>query len=148
MTERETLSLTSLLQLHARIFALRDRYDIPDLKNVTAKKYSSKYAVSWEPLEFIKSIDNVYERTPSSIKHQRNAACIVMRKKLPKILDDKTVAAVYKKVLIKIPEFTKDMLRIYVTAPLYKNCNTCDSNQTFEALQIRCNGYGKRRSNL
>ena len=134
LTERETLSLISLLQLHARIFALEDRYDIPGLRDVAVKKYSSRCAVSWEPLEFIESLYDVYERTPSSIRHLRNAAYIIMRKKLPKMLNDKAATATYKKVLIEVPEFTKDILGIYVTASLYGDYSTCSSNQAFKAL--------------
>lgn len=146
--EAAELETVSLLQLHARMFALGDRYDIPGLRDVAVKNYSSRCAVSWEPLEFLKSLCDVYERTPSSIRHLRNAACISMRKKLPKMLDDKAVAAAYEEVLIEVPEFTKDMLGIYVTAPLYGDCSTCGSNQAFEALQVRCNGCGKGRSGL
>lgn len=146
--ERETVSRISLLQLHARMFALGDRYDIPGLRDVAVKKYSSRCAVSWEPLEFLKSLYDVYERTPSSLRHLRNAACILMRKKLPKMLDDKAVAAAYEEVVIEVPEFTKDMLAIYVTAPLYGDCSTCGPNQAFEALQVRCNRCGKGSSGL
>ena len=35
VTERETVSRISLLQLHARMFALGDRYDIPGLRDAT-----------------------------------------------------------------------------------------------------------------
>lgn len=41
VTERETVSRISLLQLHARMFALGDRYDIPGLRDVAVKQYSS-----------------------------------------------------------------------------------------------------------
>ena len=145
VTERETESPTSVLQLHARMFALGDRYDIPSLRDKAVKKYSSRCAGSWEPLELIESICDVYERTPSSVRHLRDAACIRVRKKLPKMLDDEAVAIAYEKVLTEVPEFTKDMLRIYVTAPLYGDCSTCGSDQAFEALQVRCNGCGKGR---
>ena len=146
--ERETESLTSLLQLHARMFALGDRYDIPGLRDVAVKKYSSRCAGSCEPLEFVESIRDVYERTPSSIRHLRNAACIRMRKNLPKMLDNEAVATAYEKVLTEVPEFTKDLLGIYVTAPLYGDCITCGPNQALEALQVRCNGCGKGRPGL
>ena len=148
VTEGETEPLISLLQLHARMFALGDRYDIPGLRDKAVKKYSSRCALSCEPLEFIESICDVYERTPSSIRHLRYAACIRMRKKLPKMLDSEAVAAAYEKVLTEVPEFTKDMLGIYVTAPLYGDCSTCGSDQAFEALQVRCNGCGKGRPGL
>lgn len=101
---------------------------------MAVKKYFSRYAISRDPLELIESICNVYKRTTVSIRQLRNAACVLMRKKLPKILNDKAVTSVYEKVLSEVPEFTKDILGIYVKAPLYGDCNTCGSNQAFEAL--------------
>ena len=143
VTEQETVSLMSQLQLHARMFALGDRYDIPGLRDVAAKQYSWRCAASCEPLELVESIPDVYEGTPSSIRHLRDAACIRMRKSLPKMLDDEAVATAYEKVITAFPDFTKDMLAIYVTAPLYGECSTCWLDQAFEALQIRCKGCGK-----
>ena len=148
VTERETESPISLLQLHARMFALGDRYDIPGLMDVAVNKYSSRCTVSWEPLQFLESICDIYERTPSSVKDLRNAACIRMRKHLPKMLDNEAVATAYEKVLTEVPEFTKDMLGIYVTAPLYGDCSTCGSHQAFHPLQVRCNGCGKGKPGL
>ncbi len=147
-TERETSLNISLLQLHARMFALGDRYDIPGLREAAVKKYSSRCAAIPEPVEFIESIYNVYERTPTSIKQLRNAACTLMRKNLLEMLDDKTVATVYEKVLVEVPEFTRNMLELYVRAPSYGSCTTCGSNQAFEVLQARCRRCGKGRSGL
>lgn len=138
----------SLLQLHARMFALGDRYDIPGLREVAVKKYSSRSVVSWEPLEFLESIYDVYRRTPPSIRQLRNAAGNLMRKNLRKMVEDKVIAISYEKVIDEPPEFTKDMLRIFVKVPLYGDCNTCNSNQAFEALQIRCKRCGKGISRI
>lgn len=133
----------SLLQLHARMFALGDRYDIPGLRDVAVKKYSSRIVVSWEPLEFLESIYDVYRRTPPSVRQLRDAAGNLMRKNLRKMLDDKVIAISYEKVIDELPEFTKDILGIFVKVPLYGDCNTCNSYQAFEALQIRCKRCGK-----
>lgn len=133
----------SLLQLHARMFALGDRYDIPGLRVVAVKKYSSRIVVSWEPLEFLESIYDVYRRTPPSVRQLRDAAGNLMRKNLRKMLDDKIIAISYEKVIDELPEFTKDILGIFVKVPLYGDCNTCNSNQAFEALQVRCKRCGK-----
>lgn len=147
-TEQEAGYRFSLLQLHARMFALGDRYDIPGLRDVAVKKYSSRGVVYWEPVEYLESIYDVYRRTPASIRQLRNAACNLVRNNLRKMLDDEVIAITYDKVLDEIPEFTKDMLRIYVKAPLYGDCITCGSNQAFEALQVRCRRCGKGRSGL
>jgi hypothetical protein len=39
----------SVLQLHARMFALADKYKILDLDSVAANKYSARCLTSWEP---------------------------------------------------------------------------------------------------
>ncbi len=147
-TEQETPLHISLLQLHARMFALGDRYDIPGLRDVAVKKYSSRCVIFLEPVEFLESIYDVYERTPTSIKQLRNAACTQMRKNSLEILDNKIAATVYEKVLVEVPEFTRNMLELYVRAPSYGECTTCCSNQAFEVLQARCKRCGKGRSGL
>lgn len=147
-TEQEIPSHISPLQLHARMFAIGDRFDIPGLRDVAVKKYSSRCAIPSEPLEFIESICDVYERIPASVRQLRNAACILLRKNLLKMLDDEVFPTVHDKVLIEVPEFTRDMLQLYVKAPLNGDCSTCGSNQAFEALQVRCKRCGKGRSGL
>lgn len=74
VTEQESGPRLSLLQLHARMVALGDRYDIPGLRDVAVKKYSSRCAVSCDPLELITSICDVYERTTASVRQLRNAS--------------------------------------------------------------------------
>jgi hypothetical protein len=54
-TGQETGPHISLLQLHARMFALGDRYDILGLRDVAVKKYSSRAAVSGVSLELLES---------------------------------------------------------------------------------------------
>lgn len=128
----------SLLQLHARMFALADQYDIPGLSNLAAEKYSSRCTASWTPLELIVSLQDVYETTPVSIRQLRNIACMAVRKHLPEMLNNKEVAEMYDKVLSETPDFTKDLLRCYVSNPLYGHCQSCRSFQPMEALQGRC----------
>ena len=128
----------SLLQLHARMFALADQYDIPGLSHLAAEKYFSRCTASWEPLEFLVSLQDVYETTPVSTRLLRNTACTAIRKQLPRMLDNKDVAEMYDKILSGTPDFTKDLLRCYVSNPLYGYCQSCYSYQPMEALQGRC----------
>lgn len=130
-TKQEAGNHISLLQLHARMFALGDRFDVLGLREVAVKKYLSRGVGSWEPLEFLESIYDVYRRTPTSIRQLRNVVGRLVRKNLRKMLDDEVIAKGYDKVLDEVPEFTKDLLGIYTKAPLYKDCLTCSSNQAF-----------------
>ncbi len=145
-TEQKTGPRISQLQLHARMFALGDRYDIPGLRDMAVKKYSYRCGVSWAPLEFLESIYDVYGMAPAAVQQLRNAAGFEVRKHLPEMLDDKAVAAAYETVHVDLPEFTKDMLDIYVKGPLLGDCIACGSNQAFEAIQVRCKGCGKGKS--
>lgn len=54
----------SLLQLHARMFALADQYDIPGLSHLAVEKYFSRCTTSWEPLEFLVSLKDVMKPPP------------------------------------------------------------------------------------
>ncbi|EUC39844.1 hypothetical protein COCMIDRAFT_41722 [Bipolaris oryzae ATCC 44560] len=128
----------SLLQLHARMFALADQYDIPGLIHLAAEKYYSRCTTSWEPLELLVSLQDVYETTTVSTKQLRNIACLAIRKHLPEMLDNKEVAEMYNKVLSEIPDFTKDLLRCYTTIPFLGHCLSCHSHQRMEVLQARC----------
>ena len=128
----------SLLQLHAKMFALGDQYNIPSLSNLAAEKYSARCTASWTPLELLVSLEDVYEATPHSIRLLRNTACMAVRHHLPAMLGNKEVAEMYEKVLSETPDFTKDLLKSYVNNPLYGNCRSCCSLQPMEALQGRC----------
>lgn len=103
VTEQETGPRLSLLQLHARMFALGDRYDIPGLRDVAVKKHSSRCAVSCDPLELIESICDVYERTTASVSQLRNAACVLMRKICQKCLTIKLSRLFMKRSFPKFP---------------------------------------------
>jgi speckle-type POZ protein len=128
----------SPLQLHARMFALADQYDIPGLSTIALEKYSSRCAVSWVPMEFLASIQDVYETTPICIRQLRDTACMAIRKHLPKMLDDTDVAEMYEKILVENPGFVRDLLRSYVCNPLYGRCSLCCSNQPMEAHKVSC----------
>lgn len=128
----------SLLQLHARMFALADQYDIPSLGTLALRKYSSRCTVSWNPIEFLGSIQIVYETTPSCIRQLRKTVCMVIRKHLPSMLREEHVAQMCEEVFTENVEFTKDLLRSYVSDPLYGNCQSCGSGQPMEVLQGRC----------
>jgi hypothetical protein len=56
-----------------------------------------------------------------------------MRKNLLKILDKAAIVIAYEKIFIKVPEFTKELLEIYVKASLY-GCYTYSPNQGMKAL--------------
>src|SRR5271156_1713249 len=107
-TGDETRPPISLLQLHARMFALGDRYDVPGLRDMAVKKYSSRVAVPGAPLELLESIYDVYKGTPASVRQIRDTADVLVRKNLPKMLDEAAVATAYEKVLTEVPSLRRN----------------------------------------
>lgn len=60
--------LLSGLQVHARMFALADKYNIHELRALSAAKYSSKFKEASSPLEFLDSVPDVYTLTARSVR--------------------------------------------------------------------------------
>ncbi|KAK6810547.1 hypothetical protein RU639_013718 [Aspergillus parasiticus] len=50
----------SALQLHARVFALADKYDVQSLCDLSVEKYSSKLQDHFDVVEFLYSVPDVY----------------------------------------------------------------------------------------
>lgn len=109
-------------------------------------RYYSSGSRYLEHLELVESIHDTYERTSASARQLRDTACALVRANLPKTHEDKTVRTVCQKVLIDIPVFTRKMLTSYVTAPLFGNCGTIRPDQAFEALHMKYELCGKRKS--
>jgi speckle-type POZ protein len=109
----------SLLQLHARMFALADQYDVPSLGALSLRKYSSRCTVSWNSIKFLVSVQDVYETTPSCIRQLRKTACIAIQKHLPSMLQDEYIAQMCEGVTTEYVKFTKDLLRTYLSDPFY-----------------------------
>jgi hypothetical protein len=128
----------SVLQLHARMFALADKFEIIDLLSVPADKYSARCLTSWELSEFLSSIPDVYNGTPPPISALRRHAYTAIRRKLPAMLNDKTIWEHYDQAVTVHPGFAKDLLQSYVVEPVFKHCYTCSSHQRMEVLQLRC----------
>ena len=107
-TGDETRPPISLLQLHARMFALGDRYDIPGLRDMAVKKYSFRASAPGVPLELLESIYDVYKGTPASVRQLRDAAGVLVRKNLPKMPDEAAVATAYEKSSTKCPSLRRN----------------------------------------
>jgi hypothetical protein len=134
---------TSVLQLHAQMFLLADQYDIPGLLSIAAKKFRARCIDSWDALELLQSMRDLYKLTPPSMIRLREFACVVIRGHLPEMLDDAVTAECFEKTVLEVPEFAKDLLIGYIDRPLMDYCDTCRSNQSMECLQTRCQNCNK-----
>lgn len=138
----------SPLQLYTRMFALADLYGISSMSAFAVEKYTSRCDAAWMPTEFLASIHDVYETTPSCVKTMRELVCKTIREHLPSMLDSEDVAEMFERVLVERTEFANDLLKSYVSSSLYGHCTACGSDQPMEALQARCKKCGKGASSL
>jgi hypothetical protein len=116
----------SRLQFHARMFALADKYDIEGLCLLSSEKFLSRFRSSPSALELLESIPDVYTLTPSSVRTLRDKATLCARTNFKKYLRDQSVREAYEKIATEYPEFIKDVLDLYIQAPLFAECETCD----------------------
>jgi len=134
----ESHQRVSILQVHARMFALADKYDIGGLRVLSAEKFSSRFKSSPDGLELLESVPDVYTLTPPSVKTLRSRLTLCARIILKKSLQDKSVREVYEKIANEYPDFIKEVLDLYIKAPLFGNCLTCGNYSAVQTLQARC----------
>jgi hypothetical protein len=75
-TAQDNDTSTSTLQLHANMFKIGDRFDIPVLRDVAADHYDSECRIS-SASDFVKSVYDVYRGTFESVRQLRDIACRV-----------------------------------------------------------------------
>ena len=138
----------SPFQLHARMFALADQYDIPELLLRAAERYRETCVNSWDSLDFLSSISTVYESTPASVVELRQTACVAIRKHLPGMLEDAVTAECFGKIISENSTFAKDLLESYIKNPLFGYCRTCRTDHGMEPLQTRCHSCNKGQGGL
>lgn len=134
----------SPLQVASRMFALGDQYDIPRLRELSAVKYSNRLGQSIHLTEFLKSIPDVYGLTPGSVRELRDRAVRFGRLYLSKVVHYESLKEVWNEVAVECPEFTKEVLEMYMRNPLIGNCAyQCGSHKEMEATQVRCSQCGR-----
>jgi hypothetical protein len=90
------------------MIVLGDRYDVPGLRDVTVKKYSSRAAVPGVPLELLESIYDVYKGTPASIRQLRDTAGVLVRKNYQRCSMKQLSQPPTKKSLPKCPSLRRN----------------------------------------
>jgi hypothetical protein len=115
----------STLQLHARVFALAD-------------KYYCRLKESFNAAEFLKSSPDVYHLTPLKLSTLRTIATCYARNHLEKALHDSSYTEIYDNITSQVPSFTKDLLDSYIASPILADCVNCGFAKPMQVLQARC----------
>jgi hypothetical protein len=135
----------SALQLHARVFALADKYDVKDLCVLSAEKYSSRLEKDFNVVDFLESIPDVYHLTAPQVRTLRDFVLHFARKNLETALHHSSHSKVYDDITSEVPTFTKDLLDSYVASPILADCYNCGPTMAMQALQVRCRKCSRGR---
>jgi hypothetical protein len=135
---------TPVLLIHAAMFTLADKYDIEELKVESAKKYSEYLGKNSNVSDFLLSIPEVYNSTPSSARGLRDRALAFAREKLPEFLSLSDAKEELDEVTADAPEFIKELLYYFIDHPLLGRCPHCVSVWVpVVPLDCRCRRCGK-----
>jgi speckle-type POZ protein len=134
-----------VLSVHAAMFALADKYNIEGLTVLSAKKYSENLTKNPDIFNFLLSIPEVYNSTPTSSRGLRDRALAFAREKLPEALTSSDAKEGFDEVTAETPEFINELLYSFIHSPLMGYCIHCGSDKPVpvEPLQCRCKQCGK-----
>lgn len=139
----EPLLSTSPLQLHAQMFALGDKYCIPELCNTALGKYLNIIEGDFDPFAYLESIPDVFFSPLRNNTGLKDVAVRVPRDNLKSYLQDASIHAKYDCITAQVPEFTKQLLETFWDAPLLRDCEGCGPKRPMSVLQIRCRKCGR-----
>ncbi|KND89504.1 hypothetical protein TOPH_05785, partial [Tolypocladium ophioglossoides CBS 100239] len=141
----EQLEDLSTLSVHARMFALADKYLINGLGALSARNYTKALERKPDLCDFLGSLPDVYTLTPASVRGLRSRAVDFAREKLTVLLNSPEMKDVYHEMVTDTPQFTEELLNSFIERPLIGHCHACgyDKPVPVVALQCRCKNCGK-----
>ena len=111
----------SMLELHAEMYALGDKYQAPGLSRLAMQKYEGRLKRGWVPQDFLRSIARVYKLTPESSRELRNATSRHARSNIEQFQSDDAMRIQFKGTCLDVPEFAVDLLQSYIGVPLRRD---------------------------
>lgn len=114
-----------MLELHAEMYALGDKYQAPGLSKLAMQKYEDRLKRDWIPQAFLRSIARVYKLTPESDRELRNATFHHTRSNFKQFQSDDAIRVQFKETCLDVPEFAVRLLESYIDIPLWGNCRQC-----------------------
>ncbi|KAJ5813613.1 uncharacterized protein N7503_000363 [Penicillium pulvis] len=107
------VSAMSALQLHARLFALGDKFIIPQLCATAVAKYRDRIRKQFNALEYLDSMPDVFFSILSHNDKLQSTAVQFASTQLESALEDEPVRTKYDSIAIQVPQFVKKTLDFY-----------------------------------
>lgn len=127
-----------VLLIHVAMFTLADKYDIEDLKALSANKYSECLTKNPNVSNFLLSISEVYNSTPPSARGLRDRALAFAREKLPEFLSLSDARQEFDEVTADSPGFIKELLYYFIEHRLLGHCNNCGGRKWVPVFPLNC----------
>ena len=144
----EAVPPMSSLRLHAQLFALGDKYCIPELCDIATEKFSARLKTECDPLDYLDSISDVFFSPLSHNDRLKKLVVLYSRNNLRDQLQHASVRAKYNSIAAETPDFVKELLDTYLDAPLLGDCANCGRAKPMSALQVRCQKCGRGKGTL
>ncbi|KAI9809482.1 MAG: hypothetical protein M1826_003896, partial [Phylliscum demangeonii] len=118
----------SALTVHARMYAIADKYQIPGLKDLSKRKFSTTVTDKWNNESFSHAVRVVYNSTPQNDRGLRDVVARIGREHIHALRD----RGEFKCVLREVNDFTLNVLNLAVNdlptrilpAPAVKSTST------------------------
>ncbi|KAK5659736.1 hypothetical protein OQA88_947 [Cercophora sp. LCS_1] len=115
----------SKLQLHARMFALADMYQVEGLQSLATAKYMAALESSTNMKQILQSVPDVFNLTPPSARQLRDKVVVALRShRLWWTLSSESsggadhVTAAYDQLAVDAPDFLKELLGSFLRNPI------------------------------
>ena len=141
-------SSRSVFRTHAEVYAIADKYDLPELSELAMSKFSKELMWDHDRTEFLRSVPKVYDLTPDSNRGLRDVVVAYVRQHAEELREGKELASLFDSVAHSVPGFAADLLIQYMDAPIRGHCFDCGPHQKVQVLQLRRRNCGKGGAKL
>ncbi|KAG5934349.1 hypothetical protein E4U60_003933 [Claviceps pazoutovae] len=133
------------MMLHAKMMKLGDMYLIEELVQFACQRFMKLLTSETTKNILVDIIPEIYAFQSNSANGIRNSVVGLMRERLAQLPLAADVDGPLGDVMRGVPEFTRDLLKSYVDAPILGHCVNCGNDKTvpLAPLQFKCLLCGK-----
>lgn len=141
--ESSSVSSSSNFDLHAEMYAIANKYQVPSLAQIALQKYTEQMYKDCSLGDFLGSISKIYELTPAHHRELRDVAVERTRRYMGKIQTDDQNRRTFRRVVQDVPDYAADLLHSYIDAPIRGCCRRCGPHLKAEVMRLKCPTCGK-----
>lgn len=130
------------LSLHASVYAVGEKYDLPSLKQLAVEKFQRGSKIAWENEDFYRAVQIAFTTTSDSDKGMRNAVTEVILAHARRFANNRDMEAVVRSV----DGLAYDLWKSAANVPIGPSCSACGNVYVKECG--RCPKFHPKKSNL